>query len=62
MRCEVHHRKLRFDCWLLFVFVLILGINGTSLETQAAKKDGWSGGYYYVDGKKQTSKWIKDGG
>lgn len=26
----------------------------------AAKKNGWSGGCFYVDGKKQTSTWVKD--
>lgn len=26
----------------------------------AAGKNGWDNGYFYVDGKKQTSKWVKD--
>ena len=46
---------------LLSVFMLIMGLSCASLDAQAEKKDGWSDGYYYIDGKKQTSKWIKDG-
>lgn len=44
---------------ILFVFVL-LGVALLS-ETSVAATNGWKNGYYYVNGKKQKSKWIEDG-
>lgn len=39
-------------------FVLFCVTFGTT--SYAEGKNGWSGGYYYVDGKLQKNKWVKD--
>lgn len=52
-------QKRWFRVIVLAVLLIAAGIvsDGTSY---AAEKNGWSGSYFYVDGKKQTSKWVKD--
>lgn len=49
-------------CIRLIVFAAILMAAGiiSGRTSYAAKKNGWSGSYFYVDGKKQTSTWVKD--
>ena len=42
----------------LIFFMIILLVPGRL--SYAAVENGWSDGYFYVDGKKQKSKWVKD--
>ena len=47
---------------VLMTFVLVLSaLLLWNQKTYAAKKNGWVNNYYYVDGVKQKSKWIKVG-
>ncbi|MCM1179149.1 MAG: hypothetical protein NC347_02750 [Clostridium sp.] len=45
---------------ILFAFLLMAAGFASGKPSYAAEKNGWSGSYFYVDGKKQTSKWVKD--
>lgn len=42
------------------VAIMLLSCIVCDITSYAAEKDGWSNGYYYVDGKKQTSTWVTD--
>ncbi|MGN0155092.1 MAG: GH25 family lysozyme [Lachnospiraceae bacterium] len=47
---------------LLFFAAAVLLLFGLSARTYAASgTTGWKNGYYYINGKKQKSTWIKDG-
>lgn len=52
-------RKGYIRILILAAILLAAGLipGGTSY---AAGKNGWSGSYFYVNGKKQTSTWVKD--
>lgn len=39
--------------------LVVLSLQPFSI-VHADKKDGWDEGYYYIDGEKQTSTWVKD--
>ncbi len=42
------------------VVVLMLCLAGDTTSYAAEKKNGWSNGYYYKNGKKQKNKWITE--
>lgn len=48
---------IRIIMCVALVLLCSIMINTTSY---AAKKNGWSNGYYYVNGKKQKSTWVTD--
>ena len=43
---------------MLFAFMLLC--ISPSTMSRAEGKNGWSNGYFYVDGKIQKNKWVKD--
>lgn len=43
------------------LFIMILCLSGMFCQQAEAATNGWKNNCYYVDGKKQTSKWIQDG-
>ena len=43
---------------MLAVAMMCIMLSGN--KSYAEGKNGWKNGYYYVDGKKQKSKWVKD--
>ncbi len=45
---------------LLLATVLIVSALTSAQTVWAAKKNGWHEEYFYIKGKKQTSKWVKD--
>ncbi len=45
---------------MLCVVMMLVSCIYCGTTSFAAAKNGWSKGYYYVDGKKQKSKWITD--
>lgn len=47
--------------WMIAAAVMLLTLPGMTGQEVLAAENGWKDGYYYVDGKKQKSKWIKDG-
>ena len=45
---------------VLCVAIMLFSCICCGTTSHAAKKNGWSKGYYYVDGNKQKSKWVTD--
>lgn len=45
----------------LLTAVFVTAFMTVSTTSYAKKKNGWVDGYYYVNNKKQTSKWVKSG-
>lgn len=55
----IRHKSYKYGLLIFFAIILLFGV---SIGSQAAAvKNGWENGYYYINGKKQKSKWIKDG-
>ncbi len=54
---KISKRYLRM---ILCLVVLLVAVGFSKETTYAAKKNGWSKGYFYIDGKKQKSTWVKD--
>lgn len=52
-------RKNHIRIFLLAVSFIVSALMAVQ-TVQAAKKNGWHEEYFYVKGKKQTSKWVKD--
>ena len=52
-------RKGYIRIFLLAAILLVAGLI-PGRTSYAAEKNGWSGSYFYVNGKKQTSTWVKD--
>lgn len=50
-------KKIRLVVALLMMFTCAL-VCGNKAEAQTS---GWKNGYFYIDGKKQTSRWITEG-
>lgn len=45
----------------LFIGIICMALSVNATTAYAKKKNGWVKGYYYINDKKQTSTWIKDG-
>lgn len=56
----MHMRRKKSGKRLVFAAILLAaGLFFGQTDCEAAQ-NGWSGQYFYKDGKKQTSKWVKD--
>ena len=56
----MHMRRKKSGKRLVFAAILLAASLIFGQTGYAAAKSGWSGQYFYKDGKKQTSAWVKD--
>lgn len=62
-RMKEINTKRKWICqFMSFLIVIMIVLGGRSVTVHADNaKNGWVNGYYYKNGVKQKSKWIKDG-
>lgn len=61
MKARDTYKNLLFGGILFFTIAAALVLVNPVKAYADTVKNGWKNGYYYIDGKKQKSKWIKAG-
>lgn len=52
--------KIGYIRIIVCIAIVLATCSVSKLTTYAEGRNGWSKGYYYIDGKKQTSTWVED--
>lgn len=52
--------RIGYIKYILCMALLLAGCIGMQTTSYAEGRNGWYKGYYYIDGEKQTSTWVKD--